>query len=306
MEHNAAFYDFTQQLQGTMLQAALRLTPRDPAAPAPPLLLQLRQGFAESPAWLLVQAAEFEPEPLSVERLRLRAIWSSEPIMTALLDLMVAEKWLDRRGADYYLLPAGDVLKHRLIGRPQQLIEPLETITGTLDLNRLEKLMKRVLDAMSDCPTPPGDWCLRYSRRRTPNGKAVARVFHYFSDFNAFRDDSHMAALLPHKVEGCVWEAFRCIGLGSAHDADTLFEQLAYRGFARADYLLALDDLVRRGWVVCGDHGCTMTNEGEAVVAEVERQTDQYFYAAWSCLSTAESDELDRMLEQLDAVLQSA
>ena len=38
----------------------------------PPALLQLRAGRAESPGWFLIQAAEFDPEPLTVENLRAR------------------------------------------------------------------------------------------------------------------------------------------------------------------------------------------------------------------------------------------
>ncbi len=62
---------------------------------------------ANRPAWFLIQAAEFDPEPLSVARLRVRDIYASECIVTALLEVMAAERWLDRHGDDYHLRAEG-------------------------------------------------------------------------------------------------------------------------------------------------------------------------------------------------------
>jgi hypothetical protein len=122
-EFNAALYESTQTLQGELFQAAVAFVPPPQNATVNPLL-QVRRGRAESPAWFLAQAAEFEPEPLSVERLRRRAVWSCERLVRALLELMAAEKWLERTGEDYTLLPEGQRLKQQILERPARLLAP--------------------------------------------------------------------------------------------------------------------------------------------------------------------------------------
>src|SRR5689334_1828837 len=92
---NSDFYELTQDFQAALFQGGMALqTDNFPPAATNPLL-QLRRGYAESPAWFLVQAEEFDPEPLSVKNIRVRAVWSSERIVNAILDLMASEQWLD-------------------------------------------------------------------------------------------------------------------------------------------------------------------------------------------------------------------
>src|SRR5829696_7632375 len=100
MQLNSDFYDLTQAFQGALFQGGMALQPEDKMPLFTNPVLQLRRGYAESPAWLMVQAQEFDSEPLSVERLRKRAVWSSERIISGLLDLMASEKWFDRIGDD--------------------------------------------------------------------------------------------------------------------------------------------------------------------------------------------------------------
>src|SRR5262249_17539374 len=104
---NGDFYELTQDFQGALFRGGMALLP-DGAPPIPSSpVFQLRRGYAESPAWFLVQAEEFDPEPLSIGRIRARAVWSSERIVAALLDLMVSESWLDRVGNEYPLTEEG-------------------------------------------------------------------------------------------------------------------------------------------------------------------------------------------------------
>src|SRR5262249_27689452 len=129
MALNSDFYDLTQDFQGALFQGGMALLPQSAPAPAssPNPMFQLRRGYAESPAWFLVQAEEFDPEPLSVERIRRRAVWSSERIVAALLDLMVSEKWLDRVGDEYPLTSEGRAAIQAIIERRQTILSPLIT-----------------------------------------------------------------------------------------------------------------------------------------------------------------------------------
>ncbi|WP_374688035.1 hypothetical protein [Promineifilum sp.] len=282
---NAELYDLIQSLWGAFAGAMTTAAAAESAAP-PPAILQLQAGQAESPAWFLIQAAEFDPEPLTVERLRVRDIYASERIVAALLEVMAAEKWFDRRGDEYFLRFEGraalDRIRANRARRLAALRLPAEPLT------RLERRLRDLLDRSLLSGDPPGTWSLTHSRRRAPADDASAAecLFQYVADFNAFRDDCHMASWRGLGVEGYVWEAFSLVA-GGAPTADALFEALPYRGYSATDYAAALEELRARGWISQSESGWQLTDDGRAVRATVEAQTDAYFYAPWAHLSPA-------------------
>jgi helix-turn-helix protein len=307
---DAAFYDLTQEIGGAIFGAMLAAQARSGEAPDPPTaLLQVRRGYAESPAWFLVQAGEFAPEPLTVAGLRMRDVYASERIVAALLEMMASEQWLDRDEAGaYHLTEAGRAQAQRLRPRQHTLIAAIEPPAG-LQLERLAGLLDRVVEASQASAEPPGAWCLVHSRRRAPaaGAPALVRIFQYVEDINAFRDDAHMAAWRPLGVEGHAWEAFSLVCGGQAGTAARLFEQLAHRGYSRGEYAAALEDLARRGWLERFDTEAYRAAEaGQAVRAEVEQRTDAYFYAPWSCLSGDAIAEAHALLLRLRDGLQEA
>jgi hypothetical protein len=269
---DAAFYDLTQEVGGAIFSAMLAVQRRAAAQPdPPPPLLQFRRGYAESPAWLLVQTAEFDPEPLTLENLRVRHVYGSERILAALLELMASEGWLDRDGEGaFHPTAAGRAQYLRLRPRQHMLISALEP-PPEAQAKHLADLLGRVIDAGLVRSNPPGTWCLAHSRRRAPaaDAPALAQIFHYSEDINAIRDDAHMAAWSP---------------------TGTLFEQLNYRGNSRSEYAGALAELAQRGWLEpTADTGAyQVTAAGKLIRSEIEQATDNYFYAPWSCLSTDE------------------
>lgn len=297
MNLNAAFYDDIQNTAVPFYRAMMAVQ-QQREQPDPVPLLEVRRGRAESPAWYMIQAAEFDPEPLTVAKLRVRDIYASETMALALLEMLASETWLDRRGDEYYLTEEGRTVMNRLKTRAANLLQGVAP-TGQIDVARLEGLLRRVIEASLACPTPPGNWCLAYSRRRASGDEAPAllRLYHYIADFNAFRDDAHMAAWQPLEVTGYEWEAFSFIASGQAETAAALFHQLAYRGYSQEDYAKALQKLAERGWLAANDNSYQLTAAGRTVQAEVEQRTDDYFYAPWhEALNEAELGEAIELL----------
>ena len=58
-------------------------------------------------------------------------------------------------------------------------------------------------------------------------------------------------------------------------------------------------ELVERGWVQQDEETCQPTAEGKRLRDEAEALTDTYFFAAWSCLSESELEELASLASQL-------
>lgn len=297
MEKNAALYDLFMDAAGAIYTALAGAAPPKPA----PVLLQLRAGLAESPGWFLVQASEFAPEPLTAELLRVRDIYASERIVAALLELMAGEGWLERNAAGHYALaePGRELLATRRASRAAALAET--TLLPPAELARLRALLEKLIDASLSSPSPPGTWCLAHSRRRAPAPEAppLMHLLQFFDDINAFRDDAHMAAWQHFGLAGYAWEAFALLCGGAAHTAAQVFEQLQHRGYSRAEYGAALNQLAERGWLEHTGDSYQPTETGRAAHSSAERLTDLYFYRPWEVLSSSEENELHALLCRL-------
>ena len=305
---DAAFYDLTQEMGQAIATAMANLPPADAAPADPPPALKLRAGRAESPGWFLMQAAEFAPESLTVARLRVRDIYASERLVLAMLEIMASEQWLDRAGEEYSLTATGQALINRSRERIHRRAAEVQLLSET-DLHLLESLLSRLVTASLASPTPPSVWCLAHSRNRAPENTApvVVKLLHYSADFNAFRDDAHMAAWGRFLQNGAAWEAFALLCTGEADSIETVYQHLAHRGHTRQDYTMALADVCERGWLepVPERGAYTPTESGQEVWRDVERQTNTYFYAPWSCLSETEITTLHELFVAIQATSSS-
>ena len=173
------------------------------------------------------------------------------------------------------------------------------------DLLRLADLLNRLVEASLAAPEPPGRWCLRIERHYDPGTDApvMHRLDQYLSDLLAYRDDSHLAAWQRHEVSGQAWEAFSLIHRTPALTLDELSEKLARRGYGEDDYALALQQLVKRGWIEEDRGGYWSIPEGDALQEEVEVLTNRYFYAPWGCLDEGEITALRELLAQFREAL---
>lgn len=298
MLKNAELYDFTQNFQGNVFVAAMKSYKGE--VYERPALMNLRRGYAESPAWMMIQMLEFAPEGMSVEKFRRRAVYSSPSLTKALLELLASETWLDRNGEDYFLTAVGQAEADKMKQNRIRIFENFAPLSNE-DMARLVHLMGCVIDASVQAKNPD-NWCLVHSRKRAPeeNDSFGAKLMQYGSDFNAYRDDSHMAAFGAYAVEGHIWEAFSYIADGKARNAEDLYGQLAYRGFYTEDWRAAIDDLAKRGWIAEG----IITESGRQVRESVEAQTNAYFFAPWSVLSNDEFEEMLSLMQKLDALCQ--
>lgn len=142
---DAHWHEFLEEVAGAFYGALSAIRARvNETAPLSPLLA-VQSGYAESPGWFMVQAAEFDPEPLTVHTLRVRDIYASERIVQSLLELMASEKWFDRNARDEYALTnAGREMLEKIFARRRGWLERLEIGdwgrgTGDGKLERLKR-----------------------------------------------------------------------------------------------------------------------------------------------------------------------
>jgi hypothetical protein len=277
----------------------------DEPGESPVPILQLRAGLAESPRWYLVQAAEFAPEPLTVARLRVRDTYASPRLVLAILELMASEQWLDRAEEEYSLTEYGRSVIHRSREATLRMAAGVQSLLAPV-LEQLVSLVGRLVQASLESSSPPGVWCLEHSRKRAPDAGAgsVVQLLQYVADFNAFRDDAHMAAWRHYVESGATWEAFALVCGGETNSLETVYQQLAHRGYTVHEYATALEDLQRRAWLEPGPESGTYqpTSTGRSVRQQVEQLTNSYFYAPWSCLSDTEITRVHDLLVQMQEI----
>ncbi len=223
---------------------------------------------------------------------------------------MASEKWLEPvKEGEFILAPAGRAIQDDLAQRRKEALSKVEPPMETAELNRLETILNRIIIASLACDNPPGCWCLAHSRNRAPAEDALPleKILQYTSDFNAFRDDAHMAAWKPFNITGYEWEAFSFIWSGQAQTAEEIDRQLFYRGYSLSEYEAALQDLIERGWLEeqtdKPDH-YKLTADGTNIRETAETQTDTYFYTPWSALQPSEVQELHQLILKLQNSLQ--
>lgn len=210
---------------------------------------------------------------------------------------MASEGWLDKQGKHYSLTNEGHEILQNMTNRRRAILADYEPIAQS-DLERMAGLLHRVIDESFVCQDLPSQWCLTYSRRRAPdeNASVQEHLIQYCGDMNALRDDAHMSAFWKYNVIGYTWEAFTYIANEQAQNADELLKKIGYRGFSRREWQDSLEQLVTRGWLELDNDIYKATSRGIAIREDVEQQTDQYFYAPWSCLSNGEIEELRELM----------
>ena len=171
------------------------------------------------------------------------------------------------------------------------------------DLQRLVDYLVRLSDASFAAPEPPPNFCLTHYKNYKSTFDHTApliRLFvHYFKELDFYRMDSHMAAWQSHNLEGNRWEVFSEVWGGKNNTLDKIFDELSFRGITRDEYASILQELVERGWVQQNGETHQPTVEGKRLRDEAEALTETYFFAAWSCLSESELEELSSLAEQL-------
>jgi len=171
------------------------------------------------------------------------------------------------------------------------------------ELVQLVYLLKQLWTANLEAPEPPEKWAIA-TRFRTADERSpfIVQVRELLMDLFAYRDDSHLSAARPHFGQaGIVWDVLSSIANGSAFSAEQMAERMSFRGYEENDYEVAIQAAIQIGWVETADETNTFrpTANGRELRAQVERQTDEYFYRFWSVLTDGELDKLYTLLTKL-------
>jgi hypothetical protein len=269
---------------------------------------QLGIPYGQWYGWLMA-AKIFEPDPVSVSRLSVRAAYTNPTLQAERLAQGVQLGLLAPAGqGEYHLTNAGHAAVRQLIDAAYAAMAPLHPLPDA-DLARLLDLLRRLVEASLAAPEPPGKWCLRIARHYDPAGRAgmIPQLDQYLSDLVSYRDDSHLAAWRSLGVTGQEWETLTHLWHGDISTLDDLCaKHCARRGYSRESYASALQELIARGWVDEQDGSFRITEQGRELRDEAEATTDRYFFASWGCLAPTDLEDLGSLLTQARDALRPA
>ncbi|MGD9101537.1 MAG: hypothetical protein PVF45_13730, partial [Anaerolineae bacterium] len=262
----------------------------------------LRQAIQESKApdlWFFLGLARgSHPTPLSSARVHAIFPYNAREAFTGRLDKLAGLELLARVGEDAYVLTdLGREAIEGIFGAVQQVLGTVEPLPAG-EMEQLDSLLYRIVEATLQAPEPQEKWALAYSRWSDPGaeGAGAVKTDQYLTDLARFRDDAHIAAWKPYGVSGQAWEALTFVWRDEASSAEELTAKLPYRDHTVEDYAQALQDLASRRWVVEETGVYKLTEMGKQIREEAEEATDRYFFVGWSALN---DDELARLHDLL-------
>lgn len=247
-----------------------------------------------------------DPAPLTVERCHALFPYTALEQFAENLEGLARLELLERVGEDAYrLTDLGREAVEGIFGAAHQSLAALEPLPAD-EMNQLNDLLHRLVEATLEAPEPENKWAIAYSRWTDPgeNAPGAVRADQYLTDLVRFRDDAHIAAWKPYDVSGHAWEALTFIWRDGAHTAEELAETLSVRGHSVEVYAEALADLSGRGWVEETPDGYQVTEQGRALRQQAEEATNGLFFAPWTSLSDDENAQLQGLLTQLTSNLQ--
>lgn len=251
--------------------------------------------FKDIPGWFVLGTAFYiRPEPLTVERLRIRNPYS-HPQRQA--DSIKALK-------DANLLDDKAIITQESVDAYQSLIDAQDAVADTLDMMDTAKLKKvvgyfnRAYDAALSVEKPPIP-SMKDATQLNMNDGLVHQIFYKFGRLGAFRDDCHLAAWKHLEIDGNVYEAFSLVWDGTADSAAKLLEARQNRGYEESDWQASLDNLVEMGWLEKDEDTYKTTDEGQKIRDEIEAKTDAYFYQAFDGFSDTEVEEFLALLKDV-------
>ena len=277
------------------------------AVTRPPVDPILAEHFGDGRLFPVTHLARgIAPEALTAERFGRRAAYTNLDTINDRLNQAAEAGLLANQGdSAFTIAERGRVAIDSANGVFYRYLTDLETLPAA-DLETLEKLLDRLVQASLEATEPGNKWGLANSHRLHPDVAygPLARIDQHLDDLNAFRDDAHLAAWQPYGVDGRSWEAFTFIWRSEAQTAAELAEKLPFRGYSAGDYAESLAELAGRGWLMQVDGLYRLTDEGQQLRQTAEETTDYYFYTPWAILDENEQAQLRNLLIQLKLKLE--
>lgn len=252
---------------------------------------------------ILMQVAGcLEPHLLQPALLIKSTPYTNPEIFLEWMNAAVNHGWLYQERGEFGLTDSGreiveglNELCDRLYAKTKVLSDP--------EMARLRYISDLVIEKIKQQPVEKPAFKLKLLFGRFLDRPLIVQLRQQMFIVLAFREDARVASWRPYESDGQVWESFSLICSRKAGNAAELVAQLPQRNYSTADYDVALDQLVARGWIILQDDSYIPTGTAVRVWNEVDKRTDQIFDTAFSGLNNVEMEEFQGLMRKFSSML---
>lgn len=265
----------------------------------------LAAGLNTGEFFLLTALPSFMPDPISVKLLQVRGAYTAPEFYEAELRSLEKKEMLENVGCrQYQLTPLGaNTIKTVMQSIHAALagIQPLP-VTEMMDL---ASRLKEYADACLSAPEPPGVWSIQHSRRTDPGTGApvMVRIEQFMTELSAFRDDAHLAAWRSYESNGHAWDILTLLWTEKEMYTEEISNKLKRRGNSMEQTRLAVESLIKKGWVTQDQEVVQITPFGADIRKIAEETTNRYYYSPLKNFSETEIDQTIELIEKFRRAL---
>jgi ribosomal protein S19E (S16A) len=262
--------------------------------------LSVERGLSGRSWGILWAVLYFDPEPTTPAHFLVRSPYTAvEHFHLQLRSL--AEKGLlnELSQGEFSFTPTGREWTDNLITEVRAAmveVDPLPKTSGKKLSNVLEKLVQNCLET----PPPPDTWSIRLSFKLMPEKDApLPFIEQAITCLAAYRDDAHLAAWQQSGLSATALEVLSLIWRDQVLSLEKIVELLSHRGHPHQVYMDAVNELSNSNLIDGLMSELRLTPDGQSLRDKIEHDTDQFFFAPWTCLSDSNRQDLDRILNRL-------
>ena len=262
----------------------------------------------EGRVWgVLLAVLTIEPDLTTPAHLLVRIPYTAAELYLARLNSAAQAGYLEEVDpGKFRLSDKGRTELDRFISDARVAMSAANPLSAT-DSKRLAGLLDKLVQSCIETDPPPDTWSVRLSYKLMPSiDQSIPYIEQEFSCLSAYRDDAHLAAWQQSGLSATALETLTVIWRGDANSLNSIVMGVEYRGHSLWVYADALAVLRERGYISGDDDAVTITPTGKYFRERVEADTDRYFFAPWSCLTSSEKAELRSLLAKMREGLKSS
>jgi len=259
----------------------------------------------ESPIWYPLTAAYiFKPDPISVQRLKVRSPYSSTSYFENPLQALTESRFLTQSPlGGFTLTDRGNEATLAIMLAAYNAMEAISVLSED-KMRSLTNSLGRLVQVCMIHGYPISKWSIIYSRRLDGSSQDnyTAKIDQYLSDLSSFRDDSHLASWRHLDVGGHAWDVLSVIWREGPILIDLVADRLVRRKWTKEETNQAADELRIKGWIE-GSMELTITESGIHIRDEAEALTNDYFFSPWDSAPGNDLETLSILLPELNELL---
>ncbi len=265
----------------------------------------IASGLNSAEFYLLIAVPTFLPDAVSVEVLQVRGAYTSPQHYESILKSLESKKMLVNIGSrQYTATETGLNIIKEIMQSVRSAVASIQPLTVT-EMMDLASRLKDCADACMNAPEPPGTWSIRHARRQDPGPRAavMARIEQFLTELIAYRDDAHLAAWRSYEPNGHAWDVLTLLWTEKEMYIEEINAKLKRRGHSLDHTRLAVENLIKKGWVTQDQEIVQITAFGADVRKIAEETTNRYYYLPFKSFTESEMDATIQLVDKFRRAL---